>query len=111
MMIRIWTRPFNPEDEAIADQDGATWAYRAGYDPREMAKFFLKAHRYRKRNQEKSGAFVRSHPFHLERYKAVQALYRRLQKADPQNKLYIGRSNLRYRIPRSEKDFKEFANR
>ena len=38
---QLWARPFRPEDEAVADGDGARWAYQAGYDPREMAKLFL----------------------------------------------------------------------
>ena len=35
---------FRPEDEAEADRDGAAWAYRAGYDPREMAALFYTLH-------------------------------------------------------------------
>jgi hypothetical protein len=35
-MMRIWMQPFRPEFEAEADEDGARWAYLAGYDPREF---------------------------------------------------------------------------
>ena len=42
LLTKSFARPFRPEEEAEADQDGATWAYRAGYDPRELAKLFLR---------------------------------------------------------------------
>ena len=43
-MMRLLSRPFRPEDESEADRDGAAWAYRAGYDPREMAALFERLH-------------------------------------------------------------------
>jgi predicted Zn-dependent protease len=101
-------KPFRPEDEAAADRDGATWAYRAGYDPREMAKLFLAMHR---READKGAdfmpAFFRTHPFHMDRFRAVNELYDELQRKTPQDDLYRGRENLERRIARSQKEFAE----
>jgi predicted Zn-dependent protease len=107
-MMRTFARPFRPEDEAEADRDGAIWAYRAGYDPREMAKLFLAMHR---READKAPdltpAFFRTHPFHMDRFRAVNEHHDELQAKEPQEKLYLGKANLERRIPRSQKEFPE----
>jgi predicted Zn-dependent protease len=107
-MVRTFMKPFRLEDEAEADRDGATWAYRAGYDPREMAKLFLVMHR---RDAGKGAdfmpAFLRTHPFHMDRFRAVNDLYDELQRATPQDHLYLGRENLERRIARSQEEFAE----
>ena len=107
MLMKSFMRPFRPEEEAEADEDGARWAYAAGYDPREMAALFL---RMQERDRDKPNgmpAFLRTHPFHIDRYQAVLSLYDELQRQNPQPKLYIGRENLARRIPRSVKAFEE----
>lgn len=107
-MMRTFTRPFRPEDEAEADLDGAAWAYRAGYDPREMGRLFLALHR---RDAGKGPdflpAFLRTHPFHMDRFRAIQARYDELRRAEPAERLYLGKINLERRIPRSQREFPE----
>jgi predicted Zn-dependent protease len=107
-MMRSFAKPFRPEDEAQADRDGAVWAYRAGYDPREMARLFLAMHRREAdKAPELAPAFFRTHPFHMDRFRAVNALYHDLQRTEPQENLYLGAQNLERRIPRSEREFPE----
>ncbi len=107
-LMRGFAQPFRPEDEAEADHDGATWAYRAGYDPREMAKLFLAMHR---RDAGKGPAwqpaFFRTHPFHMDRCHAVNARHDELQRVEPNDSLYLGQVNLERRIVRSQQEFLE----
>ncbi len=109
-LMRMWARPFRPEDELEADLDATDWAYQAGYDPRELAKALLRLH---ERNQQKLQpndflpSFLRSHPYERERYEAVLKRYDELQQAQPRDDLYLGAENLRRRVPRSEQEFPE----
>jgi predicted Zn-dependent protease len=110
-LMRLWSRPFRPEDEKHADLDGATWAYRAGYDPREMARLFL---RLQERNEQRAGfanflpGFLRSHPYERDRYDAVMQRTDELQREEPQERaLYVGRKNLELRAPRSKQAYPE----
>ncbi|MBM4089344.1 MAG: hypothetical protein FJ276_07930 [Planctomycetes bacterium] len=103
---RLFARPFQPEDETEADADAAAWAYQSGYDPRELARLF-------QRLQERGGqqrmvpAYFRTHPYHADRSAAVLRGYRELHAANPRDDLYIGRENLRRRVPRSRQEFPE----
>lgn len=102
VLMRLWSRPFRPEDEREADSDGARWAYQAGYDPREMANLFLRLH---ERNQEQRinvpvPSFLRSHPYEIERHAAVRELYYELQSDEPRDDLCVGRENLTQRKAR-----------
>ena len=102
MLMRLWSRPFRPEDETEADLDGARWAYQAGYDPREMANLFL---RLEERKQQQSvnvplPSFLRSHPYEAERHAAVTDLYQQLQADEPRDDLFVGRENLQRRVAR-----------
>lgn len=106
-MMKMFMKPFRPEDEAEADQDGATWAYRAGYDVREMAKLFLRLHERDKFGKEALPGFFRSHPFHIDRYQAILDLYDELQGSEPNEKLYIGRANLEKKFAKADKEFEE----
>ncbi len=78
-LARTMARPFRPEDETQADKDGATWAFRAGYDPMDMARLF-------QRMAERDGPatrmipeFVRSHPYHDNRFQAIVQLSDKLK--------------------------------
>ena len=66
MLAKSFSRPFRPEEESEADADGVRWVYKVGYDPREMAKLFL---RMAERSREARGApaFFRTHPYHADR--------------------------------------------
>lgn len=106
--LRAFSRPFQPEDESQADHDGITWAYRLGYDGRPMADLFLRLH---ERDKNKPGmavpAFLRSHPFHIDRYRALMARHEELSRAEPNENLYIGRKNLQMRLTRDQRIFVE----
>ena len=49
--------------------------------------------------------FFRSHPYSADRARAVRELYQKLQAAEPMDKLYVGRQNLKQRVPRAEREF------
>jgi predicted Zn-dependent protease len=104
-VMHMWTRPFAPELEAEADHDGATWAYQAGYDPREMARLFASL------NERRPGiplpGFLKSHPAPLDRSRAVMSLYAELQQTNAKEDLYIGTENLRRRVARVRREFPE----
>jgi predicted Zn-dependent protease len=106
LFMSAFLKPFRPEDELEADRDGATWAYRAGYDPRAMMVLFSKLN-----DRDQIGrfapAFLRSHPYHADRGAQVEQLYAELQDREPRSDLYIGRTNLRRLIPKSERRFPE----
>ena len=106
LFMSAFMKPFHPEDELEADRDGATWAYKAGYDPRAMAALFM-----RLSNRDQTGqflpAFLRTHPYHADRQIAVEQLYKELQDSNPRSDLYLGRTNLRRKIPMSEQKFPE----
>jgi predicted Zn-dependent protease len=109
-LAQVWMRPFRPQDEAEADSDGARWAYRAGYDPREMGKLFLLfAQRFENQRQHLP-EFMQSHPDPKSRYAANLKIYQQCEQSDPQDRLYIGKENLKRlkrRIPRSQREFAE----
>jgi len=106
-LMRLFAHPFRPEDESVADRDGATWAYRAGYDPREMADLFARLHQRDQGAGDRVPMFLRTHPYRKDRYDAVMRLYRQLQTQAPRKNLYVGRTNLERRISRADHEFKE----
>ena len=69
--LRMWTRPFQPEDEQEADREGARMAYRAGYDPREMARLFLEIQEREAAQHVPLPQFLQSHPAPGDRHKAI----------------------------------------
>lgn len=105
MLMKMFMRPFRPEDEAQADQDGTTWAYSLDYDPREMAALFLEFNKREPAFRAMMPEFLRTHPYPMDRHDAVICQYDVLQKASPKLGLYIGRENLRRRTPRSVREF------
>lgn len=100
LLMKSFSQPFRPEEELEADSDGVRWAYKLGYDPREMAKLFLRMAE-RDRDKETQPAFFRSHPYHADRYKAAMDLYNELRESDPKDDLFIGRDNLAKREPKA----------
>ncbi len=93
--------------EAEADRDGARWAYQAGYDTREMARLLLRLGRDDGKPPLPIPSFLRSHPPAAERHKAILEAYQKLQEADPKDNLYVGRENLRRRVARARREFKQ----
>jgi predicted Zn-dependent protease len=106
LMTKMFSRPYQPEDEAEADLDGARWAYEAGYDPRAMGELFR---RRQQADMPQLGfvEFLRSHPPNEQRHRAILELYGKLQQQQPRAELYLGSQNLARRIPRSRQEFAE----
>lgn len=103
-MIKLMARPFRPEDEKDADEDGAKWAFQAGYDPREMAKLYRKQADKLKEPQQ-ANEFVnyfRTHPFYRDRDTAIQKQFAKLRKKHPHQELLIGEENLKLRRSRKQ---------
>jgi Zn-dependent protease with chaperone function len=105
--LRLVGRPFQPEDETAADRDGAAWAYRAGYDPRELARLFARLHERSQSPKVPFSSFFRAHPYHDDRFTAIMQQYDELQQADPRPKLYRGKKNLAARIAKSQQVYPE----
>jgi predicted Zn-dependent protease len=100
--LKVWTHPFQPEDEAAADRDGTNWAYQAGYDPREMARLVLEVGKRKPTDRLPFPSFLRSHPPTADRHKAILAVYEELQQQTPKADLYVGRENLRRRVSKAQ---------
>jgi len=106
-MMRLMSRPFRPEDETAADRDGAEWAWRAGYDPREMAALFTRLHQRDNDPKIPFASFFRTHPYSDDRSAAILRQFDELEQRDPKATLYRGKENLARRIPRSQQEFPE----
>ncbi len=103
-MIKLMSRPFRPEDERDADRDGAEWAFRAGYDPREMAKLFQRQAEKAKEPKaaEAWPTFFRTHPYDRDRHQAILKQFAQLKKQHPKQELHIGVENLKQRKSRKQ---------
>jgi predicted Zn-dependent protease len=110
---RFTPRPFRPEDEAMADADGARWAFEAGYDPRAMADLFDRMHKANPALRIPFSSFFRSHPYDEDRRDAILGELERLEQRERQRdgddnpKLYWGKKNLAQRVTKSQKKFPE----
>ena len=107
LLMRAFAQPFRPQDELVADRDGATWCYQAGYDPREFARLFDNLEQRDGQPPVRLPAFFRSHPYHRDRGKAIDRAYAELRMAQPNADLYVGRENLRRRVTRAHRKFAE----
>lgn len=106
MMVRLMARPFRPEDEAAADQDGTEWAYHSGYDPRELADLFARLHIKNQDQKVPFGSFFRTHPYNEDRCAAITAHFEQLRADDAKpSDLFVGKQNLKKRIARSVEEF------
>ena len=99
LMMKSFMTPFAADQEQEADSDGARWSFRLGYDPLEMARIFQRLHDRDKNQQMPLPSFLRSHPFHLDRFQAIRDTGNRLIAANPDKQLAVGRDNLRQRKP------------
>lgn len=106
-MMRLAARPFRPEDESAADRDGAEWAYRVGYDPRELATLFVRLHQRSGDPKLPFAAFFRTHPYGDDRASANLKQYDELQQKAPRDALYRGKKNLAQRIAKSQQELPE----
>lgn len=78
-LARSMARPFRAEDETQADADGATWAFRAGYDPLDMARLFQLMAERDGNAGNMIPEFLRSHPYHENRFQAIVQLSEQLK--------------------------------
>ena len=107
LMTKMFMQPFRPEEETQADEDGARWAFELRYDPIELARVFSSLQERDRGRPEFMPSFLRSHPVHEDRFRAITMLSTTLKKQDSSIKLYIGRENLKRRIPRDKRAFDE----
>jgi predicted Zn-dependent protease len=107
VMHSLMRRPFGPEEELDADQDGIAWAYRAGYDPLAVEQVYVAIENAGLTAPAFLPAFLRTHPLTADRRQQLRAGVAQLQTAEPKPKLYLGRSNLAHRITRHEREFAE----
>lgn len=105
LMTQVFARPFRAEDESEADRDGAAWAFRLGYDPQAMAELFLRLSQQQDGPAAPLPSFLRSHPFHRQRYEDLTRLSNQLKRNAPGRPLYLGTENLRRRITRDQQQF------
>lgn len=99
LMMKSFMTPFAADQEREADADGGLWSYRLGYDPLEMARVFQRLHDRDKNRQVPLPSFLRSHPFHIDRFKAIRDAGNKMIAANPDKQLVVGRDNLRQRKP------------
>ncbi len=107
MMAKMFTQPFRPEQETEADADGARWAFQLGYEPDELARLFASLHERDQHRPQVMPSFLRSHPFHQDRFRDIARLAETLKQQQPANRLYVGQENLKRRIPRTTREFAE----
>jgi predicted Zn-dependent protease len=97
IMMKSLMAPYALDQEKEADLDGCQWAFQAGYDPRELAEVFRRMNDRDQNRQNPVPGFLRSHPNHIDRFKAIRDASRKLIKTAPKKQLISGRENLRRR--------------
>jgi predicted Zn-dependent protease len=107
IVAKMFMQPFRPQEETQADQDGARWAFQLGYDPAELARVFSTLQERDRRRPNMVPSFLRSHPYHEDRFRAIARLAEMLKERQPTAQLYVGKENLKRRIPRSTRAFRE----
>ncbi|MEX0938212.1 MAG: M48 family metallopeptidase [Pirellulales bacterium] len=105
ILVRMVMQPFRPEEELQADGDGVRWAFELGYDPAELAQVLMRFHQRQRQQPNFVPAFLRSHPSPVDRYQAILKQADELADSRPHVEPYVGRENLRRRIPRPDQAF------
>jgi predicted Zn-dependent protease len=101
-MQHMFRRPFGPDEELAADRVGITWAHQLGYDPLAIEGLYDELE---KPGAQFMPAFLRSHPSSAQRRLQLKELVAKFDKESTAG--YVGRENLKRRIPRSEREFDE----
>ena len=78
---------------------------RFGMTPWKWRRYFAALDKRFPAHPVRMPSFLRTHPYHADRYEAVRQLSLRLQAGNPDADLYVGRTNLQKRIPRRIKQF------
>ena len=63
---------YSREDELLADQLGARYAKRAGFNPEGMISFLEKLHDINRRKPMRPKSYIRTHPYVLDRIRVVK---------------------------------------
>lgn len=63
---------YSREDELLADQLGARYAKRAGYNPKAMISFLEKLHEISRREPLRPKSYIRTHPYVPDRIRVVK---------------------------------------
>jgi len=111
LMLKSVARPFRPEEELVADRDGADWAFRLGYDPREMAHLFRQMHQREARQNPQNPTlgrlmvpFLQTHPASDVRVGEISRLSSQLIEDGLKRPLYLGVKNVRQRESRQQNE-------
>ena len=99
LMMKSFMTPYALDQEKEADSDGCLWAFQAGYDPLEMAEVFRRLNARDQKPQIPLPSFLRSHPYHIDRFVAIRDSSRKLIANAPEKQLITGRENLQKRKP------------
>lgn len=105
--LRLFMKPFRPEDEAEADRDAVDWAFRAGYEPLEYAKIFARLEEQQGDQGFVVPQFFRTHPPHADRFLLSRQQATELAAGAPDRERYLGRENLQRRVTRDRRRFDE----
>lgn len=99
-LLGMMLNPYRPEHEHEADCLAATWMYLEGYDPQALSGFFERLHG-RIKDAPKNPFFDlgRSHPYSLERKRAVAERLAQLRRWWRRNDLVLAAENLKKRQP------------
>jgi predicted Zn-dependent protease len=99
-LVGLLMNPFRPEHELDADCTSVTWLYQEGYDPLALVGFFERMHRRNRDQPDGPFQFGRTHPFSLDRRRAVLARIEELQRWRPNRDLGLFANNLRRHVSR-----------
>jgi predicted Zn-dependent protease len=105
-MMQLFRRPFGPAEELEADSDGIAWAYALGYDPQAIEHLYAVLDKPVP-GGEFMATFFRTHPPSAERRDNLAATIAKLKADRPRDSLYLGKENLKRRIPKSDREFEE----
>lgn len=117
MAHRLVTLGFSPQQELEADAQGERLIVESGYDPdAEAALFTRMKNKFHERSRvqastpagevtqaagEAIGAYFRTHPPSQERAARLHAMVARNRRALAGRQFYVGKENLRERVPKS----------
>lgn len=105
--ISLIARPFRPEQETEADQDATEWMMAVGYDPVELARMLNEWHERQQRDvpwMQFIPSMVKTHPNSDRRAAAILEQAQQSRARYP-NATYIGRENLKRRVPMQKQKF------
>lgn len=97
-LFGLLMNPFRPEHELEADCTAVTWMYQEGYDPTALVGFFERIHARNNDQPDNPFQFGRTHPYSLDRKRAVLARLAQLQRWRRRNDLGLFADQLRRHV-------------